>query len=142
MQSHPISSASRALSKAIYGNGTLHTPGNELGYIVSISSCSWTDEPRAVAKGTRVGVVSYYTGQTLAGGHPYHEGVMGCPPPPTPVPRPLFCASCRRSRFAVVSQHRYLLSGWGSSGSSGCPRMSHAPSSRPPLLLAGQGSAA
>lgn len=58
-----------------YGNGT--EPGNEDGYLVAISTCSWNTSPIKIPKGSLIGIASYYSGRHLAGGHSYHEGVMG-----------------------------------------------------------------
>jgi len=58
----------------IYGTGS--GPGNESGYIVGIPPCHF-DPPVEVLAGDRIKITSVYDSRTIAGGHPWHEGVMG-----------------------------------------------------------------
>eukprot|EP00040_Diaphanoeca_grandis_P005251 m.32022 g.32022 ORF g.32022 m.32022 type:complete len:572 (+) comp16568_c1_seq1:1635-3350(+) len=58
---------------ARYGNGT--EPGNELGYLVDIPTCVWNDGYN-ISAGDQLRITSYYSNRGLAGGKPWHSGVM------------------------------------------------------------------
>eukprot|EP00005_Dracoamoeba_jomungandri_P000086 CAMPEP_0174251646 /NCGR_PEP_ID=MMETSP0439-20130205/1393_1 /TAXON_ID=0 /ORGANISM="Stereomyxa ramosa, Strain Chinc5" /LENGTH=567 /DNA_ID=CAMNT_0015332007 /DNA_START=11 /DNA_END=1714 /DNA_ORIENTATION=- len=58
-----------------YGSGGLYNPGNETGYVVGIPTCIFP-KPYEVKAGDQLKFTSVYGPRTIAGGHPWHEGVM------------------------------------------------------------------